>query len=227
MVPVQMEIQSFLSKIFLFESLSEDQIDHVASLSSIKRISKGEHLFSELQAATAFFYVISGSLKIYKLSADGAEQIIHIQNADDLVAEAIIFEFDTYPAFCQALEDTELIRFSKSEFLTLLHHFPEIAFRIMSAYSRRLRLLIAKIEDLSLHDIKARLANYLINHYSIKNNKKIVELPYTKKDLASILGTIPETLSRTLHAFKKNGLISEEKNEIELLSLVKLKSICN
>ncbi|HEX9972684.1 MAG TPA: Crp/Fnr family transcriptional regulator [bacterium] len=222
-----MEIQSFLSKIFLFESLSEDQIELVAASLSIKSINKGEHLFSELQAATAFFYVISGSLKIYKLSADGAEQIIHIQNAGDLVAEAIMFEFDTYPAFCQALEDTQLIRFSKSEFLTLLHHFPEIAFRIMSAYSRRLRQLIAKIEDLSLHDIKARLANYLINHYSIKNGKKIVELPYTKKDLASILGTIPETLSRTLNAFKKNGLISEEKNEIELLSLVKLKSICN
>ena len=222
-----MEIQSFLSKIFLFESLSEDQIELVAASLSIKSINKGEHLFSELQAATAFFYVISGSVKIFKLSSDGAEQIIHIQNAGDLVAEAIIFEFDTYPAFCQALEDTELIRFSKTEFLTLLHHFPEITFRIMSAYSRRLRQLIAKIEDLSLHDIKARLANYLINNYSVKNSKKIVELPYTKKDLASILGTIPETLSRTLNAFKKNALISEEKNEIELLSLVKLKSICN
>ena len=222
-----MEIQSFLSKIFLFETLSEDQIDLVAAFSSIKRVKKGEHLFSELQSATAFFYVISGSLKIYKLSSEGAEQIIHIQNAGDLVAEAIIFEFNTYPAFCQALEDTELIRFSKTEFLTLLHHFPEISFRIMSAYSRRMRQLIEKIEDLSLHDIKARLANYLINHYSAIDNKLIVELPFTKKDLASVLGTIPETLSRTLNLFKKNGLISEEKNEIIILNMLKLRSICN
>lgn len=222
-----MEIQSFLSKIFLFESLTEDQIELVADFSSIKRINKGEHLFSELQAATAFFYVISGSMKIYKLSSDGAEQIIHIQTAGDLVAEAIIFEFDTYPAFCRALEDTELIRFSKTEFLALLHHFPEIAFRIMAAYSRRLRQLIEKIEELSLHDIKARLANFLINNYSIKNNKKLIELPYTKKDLASILGTIPETLSRTLTMFKKTGLIVEQNNEIEIRNLAKLKSMCN
>jgi len=222
-----MEIQSFLSKIFLFESLTEDQIELVADFSSIKRINKGEHLFSELQAATAFFYVISGSMKIYKLSSDGAEQIIHIQTAGDLVAEAIIFEFDTYPAFCRALEDTELIRFSKTEFLALLQHFPEIAFRIMAAYSRRLRQLIEKIEELSLHDIKARLANFLINNYSIKNNKKLIELPYTKKDLASILGTIPETLSRTLTMFKKTGLIVEQNNEIEIRNLAKLKSMCN
>lgn len=222
-----MEIQSFLSKIYLFETLSEDQVDHVAAFSSIKRVKKGEHVFSELQSATAFFYVISGALKIYKLSSDGAEQIIHIQNSGDLVAEAIIFEFNTYPAFCEALEDTELIRFSKAEFLTLLHHFPEISFRIMAAYSRRMRQLIEKIEDLSLHDIKARLANYLLNHYAAVNKKLIVDLPITKRDLASVLGTIPETLSRTLNLFKKNGLISVGKNEIVILDIFKLKSICN
>lgn len=221
-----MEIHAVLSKIFLFESLSEEQIELVAAASSIKCISKGEHLFSELQPATAFFYVMSGSLKIYKLSADGAEQIIHVQNGGDLVAEAIMFEFETYPAFCQALEDTQLIRFSKSEFLNLLLHFPEISHGIMAAYSRRMRQLIEKIEDLALHDIKARLANYLINNYSMSNGKPIVALPYAKKDLAAILGTIPETLSRTLHAFKKTGLIAEEKNAIELLNLAKLKLLC-
>ena len=108
-----MDIQKNLSKIFLFTSLSEDQLELIEATSSLKKLARGELLFSDEQPATAFFSVISGSVKIYKLSAEGNEQIIHIQKTGDLIAEAIIFEFETYPAYCQALENTVLIRFSK------------------------------------------------------------------------------------------------------------------
>lgn len=222
-----MEVPSFLSKIFLFESLTEQQLEMVAESMSIKKIKKGELLFSEWQPAIAFFIVVSGSVKIYKLSSYGIEHILHIQKQGDLVAEAIIFEFDTYPAFCQALEDTVLIRFSKSKFLELLRHFPEFTFKIMSAYSRRLRQLVAKIEDLSLHDIKSRLANYLVKNCKIKNDRYIVPLTITKKDLASMLGTIPETLSRTFNFFKSEKVITEKKNDIIILNIKKLQSFCS
>jgi CRP/FNR family transcriptional regulator len=220
-----MDIQSYLPKIFLFESLTNEQVELIANSTSFKRIEKGESLFFESQPATAFFFVVSGSVKIYKLSAEGSEQILHIQKPGDLVAEAIIFEFETYPAFCQALEDTELIRFSRTEFLKALHHFPEISFKIMGAYSRRLRQLVAKIEDLSLHDVKARLANYLLANCTFKDNRWTLSLTLTKKDLASVIGTIPETISRTLHYFKKEKIIFEEKDVIIILNKAKLKSI--
>ncbi len=220
-----MDTKEFLAKQLLFESLSEGQIEIIAQSTIIKEIKKGEILFSELQPATAFFIVVTGSVKIYKLSSEGSEQILHIQHPGDLIAEAIIFNFDTYPAFCEALEDTVLIRLSKVDFLNTLRHFPEITFKIMSAYSRRLRHLVSKIEDLSLHDIKSRLANYLLNNYVIRNKQSVVRLSLTKKDLASILGTIPETLSRTLNYLKKEKLIAEEKDDIIILNLTKLKSL--
>lgn len=218
-----MDIQAFLARQFLFESLSDDQVEIIAESTTLKTVKKGEHLFSELQPAMAFFIVVSGSVKIYKLSSDGGEQILHVQRAGDLIAEAIIFEFDTYPAFCEALENTVLLRLPKEEFLNILRHFPEITFKIMSAYSRRLRQLVAKIEDLSLHDIKSRLANYLLNNYTTRDKQYVVRLALTKKDLASSLGTIPETLSRTLNYFKKKKLISEQKNDIIILNLMELK----
>jgi len=220
-----MDIPAFLARQFLFESLSDDQIELIAESTTLKQIRKGEHLFSELQPATAFFIVVSGSVKLYKLSAEGGEQILHVQRAGDLIAEAIIFEFDTYPAFCEALEDTVLLRLPKVEFLNILRHFPEITFKIMSAYSRRLRHLVAKIEDLSLHDIKSRLANYLIHNYTTRDKQHVVRLSLTKKDLASSLGTIPETLSRTLNYFKKKKIIAEEDSEIIILNLMELKTL--
>jgi len=220
-----MDINEFLAKQFLFESLEEDQVELVAASASIKEIKKGELLFSEGQTATAFFVVVSGAVKIYKLSAEGSEQILHIQKPGDLVAEAIIFDFDIYPAFCEALEKTVVIRFSKPEFLTLLRHFPEITFKITCAYSRRLRQLIGKIEELSLHDVKSRLAAYLMKNVKVKDKKFIVAIDFTKKDLASVLGTVPETLSRTLNYYKKEKIIVEDNNEIIIEDINKLKSL--
>ena len=152
------------------------------------------------------------------------EHILHIQQPKDLVAEAIIFEFDTYPAFCQAIEKTVLIRISKQKFLKLLRQFPELSFNIMKAYSRRFRQLLLKIEELSLHDVKSRLAKYLVNNSREKDTRRICSLTFTKKDLASVLGTIPETLSRTLQFFKKENIIAEEKNDVIILDIDLLKS---
>jgi len=218
-----MDIHAFLSKVFLFDSLNADQIELIAASASVRNVSRGEYLFSESQKATAFFIVVSGSVKIFKLSADGMEQILHIQKPGDLVAEGIIFEFDTYPAFCEALEDTVLIRISKPEFLELLKHFPEITFKIMGAYSRRLRQLVFKIEELSLHDVKSRVANYLLCNAVLTNRQWVVPLTVSKKDLASMLGTIPETLSRTLNFYKKAKIISERKDGIVIINKPGLK----
>jgi len=221
-----MDVQKFLANTFLFQSLTEKQLYMVEQATAVKNIPKGSHIFSEGQSATAFFIVVAGSLKIYKLSAEGNEQILHIQKKNELIAEAIIFDFLTYPAYCQALEDSTLIRISKTDFIDLLHHFPEICFQIMNAYSRRMRQLVDKIEEISLHDIKSRLANYLMNNSEVKNSQLIFTLTLTKKDLASTLGTIPETLSRTLNLFKKEKVIREEKNTIIISNKEKLKLFC-
>ena len=219
-----MDTTKFLSKTFLFESLNPEQIQLFKTFSTEKKLAKGEHLFSEDQPATSFFIIVSGAVKIYKLSADGSEQILHIQQPGDLVAEAVIFDFETYPAYCQALEDTVLIRISKNSFKEQLRCFPEISFQIMRAYSRRIRQLVAKIEEISLHDVKSRLANYLLKNALPKNDQLICSLNFTKKDLAAVLGTIPETLSRAFNFFKKEKIIREKNGEILISDLRKLKS---
>ncbi len=218
-----MDTTTFLSKIFLFESLNAEQLQLFKAFVSEKKISKGEHLFSEDQPATSFFIIVSGSVKIYKLSADGNEQILHIHQSGDLVAEAVIFDFETYPAYCQALEDTVLIRISKNNFKEQLRYFPEISFQIMRAYSRRIRQLVAKIEEIALHDIKSRLANFLLKNAHKKNDQLICSLNFSKKDLAAVLGTIPETLSRALNFFKKEKILAERKEGIIILDIKNLK----
>jgi CRP/FNR family transcriptional regulator, dissimilatory nitrate respiration regulator len=209
-----MDTRKFLLNTFLFNSFTQREIDLLISSTSVKNIQKGEQIFSEGMDATAFFIVVSGKVKIYKLSPDGKEHTLHIQVPGDLVAEAAIFDSMHYPASCAALEDSALIRISRGGFLTLINKHPELALKMMSGYSKRLRQFVAKIEELSLKDLKSRLAGHLLENSIVENGRTVCYLTYSKKELSSLLGTIPETLSRALAFFKQKKLIIEENNKI-------------
>jgi CRP/FNR family transcriptional regulator len=218
-----MDIRRFLSTTFLFNSFDDREIDLLSSSASVKKVQKGEHIFSEGLDATAFFIVISGKVKIYKLSPDGKEHTLHIHGSGDLVAEAAIFDSMRYPASCMAMEDTQLVRISRDGILGLIKNRPELALKMMSGYSRRLRQFVAKIEELSLKDIKSRLAGYLLEHSAEEKGVTICRLVYSKKEVASFLGTIPETLSRALAFLKQKKLIVERDNAIVIPDPEKLR----
>ena len=216
-------MRKFLSNTFLFTSFTEKEIDLLLASTSLKKVGRAEQIFSEGIDATAFFIVVSGKVKIYKLSPDGKEYTLHIHGPGDLVAEAAIFDSMVYPASCMALEDTTLMRVSREGFLNIIRAQPELSLKMMSGYSKRLRQFVAKIEELSLKDIKSRLAGYLIENSSVKNGVAVCHLSYSKKELSSLLGTIPETLSRALAFLKQKKLIIEKDNTITIPDPEKLK----
>jgi len=203
-------LQKFLLSTFLFGSFTEREIALLSPSLSLKTVRRGEQIFSEGLEATAFFVIISGKIKIYKLSPDGKEHTLHIQGPGDLVAEAAIFDSMVYPASCTAMEDSTLVRISREAFIKLLKGHPELSLKMMSAYSKRLRQFVSKIEELSMRDIRSRLAGYLIGNSSVEKGVVTCRLKYSKKELASLLGTIPETLSRALSFLKQKGLITEK-----------------
>jgi CRP/FNR family transcriptional regulator len=209
-----MNIREFLLQTFLFSSFTEKEIDLLVNYASIKKVSKGEQIFSEGQEASAFFIVISGKVKIFKVSPDGKEHTLHIHGKGETVAEAAIFDSMDYPASCTAIENSILLRISREGIISLIRKYPELSFKIMSGYSRRLRQFVLKIEELSLKDIKSRLAGYILENSLEEDGKLICNLTSSKKEIASLLGTIPETLSRALAFLKRKNLISEENNKI-------------
>jgi CRP-like cAMP-binding protein len=218
-----MDIRTFLSNTFLFHSFTGNEIGLLLTSASLKSVQKGEEIFSEGHDASAFFIVVTGKIKIYKISADGKEHTLHIHSPGDLVAEAAIFDSMVYPASCTALEDTVLVRISREGIINLIKEHPELSLKMMSGYSKRLRQFVAKIEELSLKNIKARLAGYLLENSSVENNNMVCRLKYSKKELASLLGTIPETLSRALAFLKQQKLIIEKDNTIVITDPEKLR----
>ena len=220
---IPVDIRNFLSNTFLFQSFTQKEMGLLDAAASLREFHKGGQIFSEGIDARAFFIVVSGKVKIYKLSPDGKEHTLHIHGPGDLVAEAAIFDAMVYPASCTALEKLTLVRISRDGILGLIRKHPELALKMMSGYSRRLRQFVAKIEELSLKDIKARLAGYLLAHSTIENGETVFRLKYSKKELSSLLGTIPETLSRALSFLKQKRLITEADNKIIIPDAEKLR----
>jgi CRP/FNR family transcriptional regulator, dissimilatory nitrate respiration regulator len=220
-----MNIHQFLKNIYLFQSLSDSEIKKIASFSLSNKIKKDTLLFHEKDAAKAFFVIGYGKVKIFKTSPRGDEQILHIQTQNDLVAEAAIFDQETYPASAQTIEDSLLVSIPKKDFLNYLNTHPQIAIKLLSAYSKRLREFVGMIEYLSLNDIKERLVKFLIKNAVTEGDKTYCPLNITKREIAMLLGTSPETLSRALNYLKKNQIITEQGKKLIINNTDKLQTL--
>jgi CRP-like cAMP-binding protein len=205
-----------LKRLFYFRLLNDDQLDRLEAISATHRYRAGELIFSQGEEATAFFIVLGGKVQIYKLSREGKEMILHLFGPGDVFAEVPVFSgIPKYPANSLCLEDTEVLSIQGSGFRELVLEYPDMALSMLSVFAQRLHRFSEIIEDLSLRTVDSRLAKYLLSVSENSPNKALIYIH--KKTLASILGTIPETLSRTFKKLADKGLIQVEENRIQLL----------
>lgn len=212
-----MNLPEFLRQTQFFLNLPDDQIEALAGISVLKRYPKGELIFEEGDEGNGFFIVVTGRVKVFKLSFEGKEQILHIFNPGEHFAEVPAFDGQCFPASAEALEPTELLFFPRTAFLNLLHHHPSLAVSLLAVCSRHLRRFAQIIENLSLKDVPERLATYLLYLSQKTGNFDTLELDLTKTQLAALLGTIPETLSRVFARLTQEGLIAINGSSITIL----------
>lgn len=218
-----MNLVEFLKRCPLFAGLTEEDRTRLSAVGRLRPHAKGDLLFSEGEEAEGFFIVVTGKVKVYKLSPEGKERILHIVHPGWTFAEAAIFADGCYPAYAEPLESSELLFFPKREFLDLLHNHSRIAINMIAGLSRFLRQFANQIEELTFKDVPARLARYLLDLAGERRDE--VELPISKTQLASRLGTVSETLSRTLRKLSDDSCISVQGKHISLLDRDRLEDL--
>lgn len=220
-------MQAILAKSQLFSHLDERSLAEIASAATLRGASKAEIIFHEGDIAQAFFIVASGKVKIFKLSADGKEQILMIASSGNSFAEAALFAGGKFPASAQALEETELLVINRDKFVHLLGKNPDLAVNLIARLSELLRKMTSLVEELSLTDVTTRLAHRLVSLVGDKEARPhlVVSLAEKKTVLASQLGTIPETLSRSFARLSKEKVISIDGARIEILDLKRLRDL--
>jgi len=204
------ELSSHLSAIHLFKGLRDEHLSNLATILTDQVYRKGQLIFSEGDEATGFYVVITGRVKIFKLSMEGKEQILHIFGSGEPIGEVAVFEEKRFPANAESLEDSRLFFFPRNAFLNLIKKTPSIALHMLAVLSQRLRYFAALIDDLSLKEVPARLAAYLLYLSETLQNDENLSLDISKGQLSSLLGTVPETLSRVLTKMINSGLIRLE-----------------
>ncbi len=215
----------------LFAGLKEGDLKRIRAIASLRQIEKKEVLFSDGEETRGFYVILSGRVKLFKVSPEGKEQILHIVSAPDAFAEAALFLEGTYPAFAEAMTDCQLLYFPKRDFIQLIEKNPQLSINMIVTLSHYLKRFASLIEELSLKEVSSRIAKYIID-LSIKSSKegkspKEVELDLSKTQLALKLGTISETLSRTLAKMKAKRIIDVKKSKIIIVNREALEELAS
>ncbi len=205
-----------LEKINLFSGLSQEQLTHLESVAIPREFVKGEQIFMAGEEAKGFYSVVSGKVKIYRESLSGKEQIIHIFGPGEIFGEVPVFQGSSYPASAASLKKSTLLYFSREQFERIIREDPELAMSMLALLSGRLRQMVNQVAALSLAEVPGRLASYLLLLKSTQNSN-VLELDLPKGQIASYLGTIQETLSRIFKKMSEQGLITVERNTIEII----------
>jgi len=196
-----------IARIPLFQGLDRKHYDELAMIVTDQGFQKGESIFAEEDEGTGFYVVISGRVKIFKLSPEGKEQILHIFGPGEPFGEVAVFTGRRFPASAEALEETRAFFFARKEFMDLIRRDPSLALNMLAVLSHRLRRFSGLIENLSLKEVPGRLAAYLLYFQEEKKGGENLLLEISKNQLASLLGTIPETLSRILARMNRENFI--------------------
>ena len=222
-----MNVIDHIVAIPLFEGLPKSQHDALASIALNRSYKKGQIIFSEGDEGAGFYVVISGRVKIFKLSPDGKEQILHMMEPGEIFGEVPVFTGQGYPAFAEAHINCSLLFFPRNAFIELIRKDPSLSLNMLAVLSWRLRKFAALIEDLSLKEVPGRLAAYLLYLSRKSGSGDEFDLDISKGQLASLLGTIPETLSRILGKMSRQRLISSEGSRIRIVDRATIEKIAN
>ena len=214
-----MDMIKHLASVPLFQGLPQDQIKDLAMILADQTFRRGQIIFSEGEAGNGFYVVISGRVRIFKVSSEGKEQILHIFSPGEPFGEVPVFAGEHFPASAQTLEPSRIFFFPRESLVGLIKGNPSLALNMLAILSRRLRRFTALIDDLSLKEVPGRVAAYLLYLSEQKKGSTDLELAVTKTQLASLLGTIPETLSRILARMTAQRLINLDGPRIRILDL--------
>jgi CRP/FNR family transcriptional regulator len=211
----------------LFRGLPKGALEMLAGILREREFARGQNIFVEGSESTGFYIVLKGRVKVFKLSSEGKEQILHIVGEKELLGAVSAFAGSPYPAYADALEKTTVLFFPRKEFMALVRKEPSVVMNMMANLAMRLQHFTRMIEDLSLKEVPGRLAAHLLYLCEQKGCTGAVQIDISKGQLASMLGTIPETLSRILRKMSEKGIIKVNGRKITLINRKHLHDILN
>jgi CRP/FNR family transcriptional regulator len=207
-----MELRGLFRQTDLFRGMSEGALARLEAKGRMRGFAQGETLFVEGTRGREFFLLVEGDVRLYKTSLDGQEIALRIIRPGEVFAEVVLFEDTTYPASATALTAGSAFAMDRASFTALLD---DEGFRneFIALLMKKQRYLAERILYLTTYDVEERFFRFLIEHYGPGG---VYRVDMAKKDIASAIGTIPETFSRLINRLKALGVILWEGSTLEV-----------
>jgi len=215
---------ALLSMVPLFSNLTQAQLDTIEQNSAVLKVDKGQVIFLEGAEAKGLYILLAGQVKIYKSSPEGKEQILHMLGPGEPFAEVPMFQGGVFPANSMATQPSTVLYTEKAVLVRLMERDAGLAMAMLAALSQRLRQMASMIGQLTLREVPARLAAYLLLQSEEKQSRTFV-LDMSKGHLAGFLGATREALSRALARLEDSGWISMDNRTITILDPDKLTAL--
>lgn len=200
-----------ITQVPIFCHLDHKEMLEVSKLIISKEYAKGEFIFLSGEPLEYLFIINKGKVKITKVTESGKEQILRILNPGDFMGELSLFGQSSITNNAEAIEHTDICLISRKDMGYLVQKFPNIGLKILAEFSNRLEMAENLIVQLGLYDVEQRVAGFILQLAANKEKKSDgsidITLSVSKRDLASLIGTSQETLSRKLSLFQDNGWI--------------------
>ena len=209
-----------LRKVPIFSDLSDSDLEKISSKMISRIYEKGKMILLEESEGETFFIILSGVVKVTRLSDDGREVILAILGESDFFGEMSLLDGEGRSANIVANEKSEVVTLSRRDFLDCLQNYPKIAIALLEELAVRLRKSDQHIESLSLSDSEQRIGITLIRLAeelgTIKQGDvNVKNLPF-QQDLANMAGTSRETVSRTLKLLESKNLLKRDGRNLTI-----------
>jgi CRP-like cAMP-binding protein len=202
-----------IKQVSLFKGFSDAELKELEPYLAATRVRKKETIFSEGEAPEWFYLVLSGKIKITKLSHDGKEIILEVISPTDIFGGVAVIRGFPYPANAVAMEDSEVLRISRKHLMRLVDRFPNLMYCIALQLGDRMKSSYDSLKNIALERVEARIAALLLKlagKVGVAGKEgTLIDMRLTKQDVADMVGTTVETSIRTFSKFKKQGLVSE------------------
>ena len=218
-----------IKKVSIFNALSDTDTKEISHYLVPETFAKKEFIFSEGDPSDWLFIVKKGKVKITKLSHEGKELILEVVSPNEIFGGIAVVRGFPYPANAVAMEDSEILKMSRKNFLSIMDRFPNLMYCMAMNIGDRIKDTHETLKNIALEKVESRIASLLIK-LSDKAGEKVSEgfainMKLTKQDIAEMVGTTVETSIRTMSKLTKAGLVAVKSGKIIIKDLAKLKSL--
>lgn len=215
-----MEKRRLLRRIDIFADLTDREADTILDVMRERTVPRGTIVFHQHDSGGGLYVILAGSVKITRSGRDGREVTVAVLSEGNFFGEMSLLDGQPRSASATALQASRLLVLDREHFQRYVLAQPRIVAKLLRELSKRLRGADQAIENLALGSVRDRLT-HLLGHLGrrlpLKEGRGVIERSPTHQELAEMVGSSRETVTRTLAALEKEGLIEIERKKITLL----------